>query len=315
MSFSSRIVLTALEERDSIFSKNDRNSKKLFLIVDGNSYLYRAYYAFQKLPEKGLIYGFLMMLRSLLRRYPTELFLIVFDAPGENFRHRISPEYKSNRPPIPDDLRVQRPILVEILEKMKIPCLSLSDVEADDVIGTLVKNYREKFDLVIASNDKDLAQLVDEKVLLHRELNKSPLDSKGVEALFSVRPNQISEFLAIQGDSSDNIKGIPGVGPVTAAKWLQTYGNCDQIIKSCGKIKGKAGTNLRANLERIPLNLRLTKINCQVDIGNFDLNTCNEEVSFQDLRDLSILFKKLKLFQWADSIDFLSTMASIPIDL
>ncbi|MGM0630956.1 MAG: 5'-3' exonuclease, partial [Pseudomonadota bacterium] len=209
-----------------------------FILVDGSSYLFRAFHAPPHLTNSkgeptGAIYGVVNMLRSLLKRYKPSHMAVVFDAKGKTFRSDIYQEYKANRPPMPDDLRTQIEPLHEIVKAMGLPLLCIDDVEADDVIGTLARQAGEKgrFTL-ISTGDKDMAQLVNEHVMLINTMTDTLLDPEGVEKKFGVKPEQIIDYLALMGDSSDNIPGLPKVGEKTAQAMLQQIPSIDAIYEN-----------------------------------------------------------------------------------
>lgn len=241
-------------------------SKPPFILVDGSSYLFRAYHALPPLTNSkgeatGAIVGVINMLRKLIAEYQPDYMAVVFDAPGGSFRNQLYDQYKANRPPMPDDLREQIEPLHRIVEAMGLPLLMVSGVEADDVIGTLA-TQASKLDMntLISTGDKDLAQLVDGRVTLINTMNNQLMDREGVVEKFGVTPEQIIDYLALVGDSSDNIPGIPKCGPKTAAKWLGQYGSVDQLVAHAEEIKGKVGEYLRDNLEQLELSRELTTI-------------------------------------------------------
>ncbi|MGD1984273.1 MAG: DNA polymerase I [Chromatiaceae bacterium] len=243
-----------------------------FVLVDGSSYLFRAYHALPPLTNSrgeatGATVGVINMLRKLLDEYrPTHL-AVVFDAPGKTFRDDLYPEYKANRPPMPDDLREQIEPTLAIIRAMGLPLLIVDDVEADDVIGTLTRQANEQgIHTIVSTSDKDMAQLVNAHVTLVNTMSGTVLDEAGVEAKFGVRPDQIIDFLALTGDSIDNIPGVPKCGPKTAAKWLGQYGTLDEVIAHADEIKGKVGENLRASLDHLPLSRTLTTIKTDVEL-------------------------------------------------
>ncbi|MES9899362.1 MAG: DNA polymerase I [Sedimenticola sp.] len=244
-----------------------------FILVDGSSYLFRAYHALPPLTNShgeatGAIVGVVNMLRKLIDEYQPERMAVVFDAPGGSFRNQMYDQYKANRPPMPDDLREQIEPLHRIVEAMGLPLLMVPGVEADDVIGTLAAQASSlEMKTLISTGDKDLAQLVDERVTLINTMNNSLMDREGVVAKFGVTPEQIIDYLALVGDSSDNIPGIPKCGPKTAAKWLGAYGNADQLVTHAEEIKGKVGEYLRENLEQLALSRELTTIRLDLDLG------------------------------------------------
>lgn len=240
--------------------------KKLLLLVDGSGYLYRAYHALPDLRNAqgeptGAIYGFLNMLLKLEKDYPTAFCACVFDARGKTFRHDLFPEYKANRPHMPEDLAQQVDPICKFVQLLGWPLLSISGVEADDVIGSLTKQAQEKgFDVVISTGDKDLAQLVTPQVKLVNTMKNEVLDEQGVQNKFGVPPNRMIDYLTLIGDTSDNIPGVKKVGPKTAVKWLTTYGDLDAIIQNASQIKGAVGDNLQEALNHLPLSKTLITI-------------------------------------------------------
>lgn len=207
-----------------------------FILVDGSSYLFRAYHALPKLINSkgeatGALLGVLSMLRKLLDDYGPKYMAVVLDAPGKTFRDDIYPEYKANRPSMPDDLREQIAPLKEVIRAMGLPLLVIPDVEADDVIGTLASQAAaEGTDTLISTGDKDMAQLVNERVTLINTMSDTLLDREGVIAKFGIPPERIVDYLSLMGDSVDNIPGVPKCGPKTAAKWIGEYGSLDGVI-------------------------------------------------------------------------------------
>ncbi|WP_304440835.1 5'-3' exonuclease H3TH domain-containing protein, partial [Oleiphilus sp. HI0128] len=212
------------------------------VLVDGSSYLFRAFHGLPPLVNSkgqptGAIKGVISMLRRLETDYPGSKVIVVFDAKGKNFRHEIYPDYKANRPPMPDDLRSQIAPIHEIIEAMGLPLLIIPDVEADDVIGALAHQAtQKKIDVVISTGDKDMAQLVTEHVTLINTMTDTKMDIQGVEDKFGVRPDQIIDYLALVGDSVDNIPGVPKCGPKTAVKWLTAYGSMQGVIDSADEV-------------------------------------------------------------------------------
>ncbi|MCK5353941.1 MAG: DNA polymerase I, partial [Methyloprofundus sp.] len=244
---------------------------KKLLLIDGSSFLFRAYHAVPPLSNaEGLptnaIFGVANMLRRLMKDHNTEYFTVVFDAPGGTFRNELYSEYKAHRPPMPDDLRVQIEPLHNLIRAMGFPLIMESGVEADDVLGALAEVAVEQgFNVVISTGDKDMAQLVTEQVTLENTMSNTTLDEQGVFDKFGVTPAQIIDYLALMGDSADNIPGVAKVGPKTAAKWLNKYQTLDNLIDCADEIKGKVGENLRASLDQLPLSKQLTTIKC--DLG------------------------------------------------
>ena len=220
---------------------NQENPKKLVLI-DGSSYLFRAYHGLPPLtgPNRqptGAIYGVLNMLRKLIRDEQPDKIGVIFDAKGKTFRNDIYPEYKANRPPMPDDLRVQIEPLHQIIVAQGFPLICVEGVEADDIIGTMSRQATEQgYQVLISTGDKDMAQLVNDNVRLINTMNNHLMDETGVFEKFQVRPDQIIDYLALMGDSSDNIPGVPKVGPKTAAKWIEAYGSLDGVIANADEI-------------------------------------------------------------------------------
>ncbi|MCK5889126.1 MAG: DNA polymerase I, partial [Methylococcales bacterium] len=219
-------------------------SPKHLVLVDGSSFLFRAYHAVPPLTNpKGeptnAIYGVANMLRKLMADHKTDYFTVVFDAPGKTFRHDMYDDYKANRPPMPDDLRVQIEPLHHLIRAMGLPLIMETGVEADDVLGALAQYAaKQGFDVVISTGDKDMAQLVNDQITLENTMSKTTMDSQGVEDKFGVEPYQIIDYLALMGDTSDNIPGIPKVGPKTAAKWLGVYKTIENLIEHADEIKG-----------------------------------------------------------------------------
>jgi len=272
------------------------NTKKLVL-VDGSSYLYRAYHALPKLMTStgeptGAIHGVLNMINKLLKEEPTEHFVVVFDAPGKTFRDELFAEYKANRPPMPDDLRPQVEPLIEVMPAMGIPLLRIPGVEADDVIGTLCRQAVDAgMEVLISTGDKDMAQLVVDKVTLVNTMTGSVLDREGVKEKFDVYPEQIIDYLALVGDASDNIPGVPKVGAKTAAKWLNEYDSAANIIEHADDIKGKVGESLRENIEQLKLSQELATIRQSVELDQGPLDLKRSEPDPETLRKLYTRFE------------------------
>src|SRR5262245_48728871 len=246
-------------------------SAKPLVLVDGSSYLYRAFHALPPLTTKSgqptnAVLGVVNMLYKLLDEHQPANMAVVFDAPGKTFRNELYAEYKANRPPMPDELRVQIAPLLEAIEAMGIPLLRIEGVEADDVIGTLARQAATAGgSTVISTGDKDFAQLVDEHVTLVNTMDNTRLDRGGVEQKFGVPPERITDYLALVGDSIDNIPGIDGVGPKTAAKWLQQFGDLETLKARAAEVGGKIGDRLRESLGGLDLSKQLATIRCDVD--------------------------------------------------
>jgi len=243
------------------------------ILVDGSSYLYRAFHALPPLRSSrgeptGALHGVLNMINKLLRDFPQSQVAVVFDAPGKTFRDDLFAEYKAHRPPMPDDLRAQIEPLLQAVAGMGLPLLRITGVEADDVIGTLATRAAKAGDAVlISTGDKDMAQLVNEQITLINTMNDSLLDRAGVKAKFDVFPEQIIDYLALVGDSSDNIPGVDKVGPKTAAKWLNAYGTLDKVLENAAEIPGKVGENLRGSLSVVALSRQLATIRCDLELS------------------------------------------------
>ena len=247
-------------------------SQKRLILIDGSSFLFRAYHAVPPLTNpKGeptnAIYGVANMLRKLVDVHKTDYFTVVFDAPGKTFRHDMYDQYKANRPPMPDDLRVQIEPLHDLIRTMGLPLIMETGVEADDVLGALAQSAaKEDFDVVISTGDKDMAQLVTKQITLENTMSNTTMDIAGVVEKFGVSPEQIIDYLALMGDSADNIPGVPKVGPKTAAKWLGIYGSLENLIQHADEIKGKVGESLRASMDQLPLSQQLTTIKCELNL-------------------------------------------------
>jgi DNA polymerase I len=278
---------------------------KPLLLVDGSSYLFRAYHALPKLTTAagfptGAVKGVIGMLRKLAKDYPGSPIAVVFDAKGKTFRNEIYAEYKANRPPMPDDLAPQVEPIREIIRLMGLPLLVIDGVEADDVIGTLATEAtREQRDTVISTLDKDLAQLVSPHVTLVNTMSDTRLDRAGVIEKFGVAPEQVVDLLALVGDPIDNIPGVAKVGQKTAAKWLQQYGTLEGVIAHAGEIGGKVGENLRAALQSLPTSKALATIRCDValDVG------IGELTPFAPDRDgLREAFRRYEFQAWVEEL-------------
>jgi DNA polymerase-1 len=274
---------------------------KPLVLVDGSSWLHRAFNALPALSTKageptGALYGVLNMLRKLLADYQPDYLAVVFDAPGKTFRHEMFAEYKAHRPPLDPQLVQQIEPLYACVRAMGLPLLQVGGVEADDVIGTLTQQATARgLPVLIVSGDKDLAQLVDEQVRMLDTMKNVVTDIAGVEQKFGVPPARIVDWLALVGDTSDNIPGVPGVGPVTAAKWLREYGSLDKLVANAAAISGKIGDKLRAGLEQLPLSRQLATLDCGVPLP----------VAFEELRPappdtaaLRALYERYEFRSW-----------------
>jgi DNA polymerase I len=243
------------------------------ILIDGSSYLYRAFHALPPLTNSrgeptGAVFGVLNMLRKFLQDHPDSPMVVVFDAPGKTFRDELFAEYKAHRPPMPDDLRSQVEPLLAAVTAMGLPLLRIPGVEADDVIGTLARRAADAGNpVLISTGDKDMAQLVDGHITLVNTMSNTRMDRAGVKAKFDVWPEQIIDYLALIGDSSDNIPGIDKVGPKTAAKWLATYGTIDKLLQHADEIPGVVGENLRKGLDTLALSRRLATIRLDLELS------------------------------------------------
>jgi DNA polymerase-1 len=237
-----------------------------FILVDGSSYLYRAYHAMPPLTNAdgqatGAVYGVVNMLRKLLRDYNPAHIAVVFDAKGKTFRNDMYPEYKAHRPPMPDDLREQIEPIHAIVRAMGLPLLMVDGVEADDVIGTLAQQATEQgINTIISTGDKDMAQLVNEHITLINTMNNSTTDIQAIMDKYGIAPNRIIDYLALMGDKVDNIPGVPSVGPKTATKLLQQYDSLEGVIAHADEVKGKLGEKLRETAPILPLSYQLATI-------------------------------------------------------
>jgi len=270
------------------------------ILVDGSSYLFRAYHVpyLQALSTSdgqptGAITGVLNMLKSLKKDYPNGNVVVIFDAKGKTFRNDMYPEYKANRPPMPDDLRSQIAPLHQIITAMGLPLLVVGGVEADDVIGTLSNQATALgMETVISTGDKDMAQLVNQHVRLINTMTNVEMDEAGVVEKFGVRPDQIIDYLALMGDKVDNIPGVEKCGPKTAVKWLTAYPTLKEVMANADQIKGKVGENLRSALTQLPLSFELATIKLDVE-----LEQSVEEIKpvAADLETLKALYEKYEL--------------------
>ncbi|MDH5544467.1 MAG: DNA polymerase I [Gammaproteobacteria bacterium] len=276
------------------------NSKPVIL-VDGSSYLFRAFHAMPSFTNSkgqptGAIYGVANMIRRLISDYDPEDVAIVFDAKGKTFRNDMYPEYKANRPPMPEELKAQIEPLHKVIKAMGLPLLCIEGVEADDVIGTLAQQATEhQLNTIISTGDKDMAQLVNEHVTLINTMNDSRLDTNGVVEKFGIPPNRIIDYLALIGDTVDNIPGVPKCGPKTAVKWLSEFDSLQGVMDNADKISGKVGENLRATLEQLPLSYQLATIKCDVELP-FGINDL--QYNGPDQEALVELVKELEFKTW-----------------
>ena len=292
---------------------SDKNTSKPLVLVDGSSYLFRAFYA---LPssltspdgmQTNAIHGVLNMLDSLRKTYDPEHMVVIFDAKGKTFRNDMYAEYKATRPPMPDELRDQIAPLHEIVVAQGYPMIVMSGVEADDVIGTMSKLYAG--DVIISTGDKDMAQLVDDQISLINTMSNSFHDRQGVIDKYGVPPERIRDYLALMGDTSDNIPGVPKVGPKTAVKWLAEYDSLEEVMKNADTFKGKIGENLRASLEFLPLSYELVTIKCDLE-----LDCSPEYLSFNEV-DTQKLAELYQQYGFRTRLSKLQSDSDTPIEL
>jgi DNA polymerase-1 len=262
------------------------------VLVDGSGYLYRAFHALPPLTNSrgeptGAVLGVLNMIQKLIKEEQPRYMAIVFDAPGKTFRDQLFEEYKAQRAPMPDDLRAQLQPLLDCVKHMGLPLLRVEGVEADDVIGTLACQAATRdMDVLISTGDKDMAQLVDERITLINTMTNSRLDRAGVKSKFDVFPEQIVDYLALVGDTSDNIPGVAKVGPKTAAKWLNDYGTLDNLVANANAIAGKVGESLRASLDDLELSRRLATLDTKVPLDYAPDTLVPGEPDKEKLREL-----------------------------
>jgi len=267
------------------------SAKNTLYLVDGSSYLYRAYHALPKLTNSageptGALLGVANMLRRLLKDADTANIAVVFDAKGPTFRHEMYEQYKANRPPMPSELSQQVEPIHEIVRLLGLPLIQVRGVEADDVIGTLAtRAAAEKMDCIISTGDKDMAQLVNDHVSLINTMTDTHMDADGVLEKFGVRPDQIVDFLALTGDKADNIPGVEKCGPKTAAKWLTQWQDLEGVMANAGDMKGKIGEYLRKALEILPLSQDLATIRKDLELDQGVNDFAREAVDEAALRE------------------------------
>lgn len=294
---------------------NQEKQKKLVL-VDGSSYLFRAYHGLPQLTSPsghptGAIYGVLNMLRKLLKDEQPDRVAVVFDAKGKTFRNDIYPEYKANRPPMPDDLRVQIEPLHQIIEAQGLPLIVVPGVEADDVIGTMSQQASEQgYQVLISTGDKDMAQLVNANVSLINTMNNHFMDEASVVEKFQVKADQIIDYLALMGDSSDNIPGVPKVGPKTAAKWIGAFGSLQGVMENAADFKGKIGEYLRESLEFLPMSYELATIKLDCDTG---VSIDQLEQRQGDPAALAAFYREFGFTRWYDETDSVDAAGEQPL--
>lgn len=276
------------------------------ILVDGSSYLFRAFHALPPLNNSkgqatGAVKGVINMIRALQKGYPDSRLVVVFDAKGKTFRNDMYPEYKANRPPMPDELRSQIQPIHDIIRAMGLPLLVIDGVEADDVIGTLAcEASAQGIDTLISTGDKDMAQLVTDHVTLINTMTDTRMDREGVIEKFGVPPERIIDYLALMGDKVDNIPGVEKCGPKTAVKWLNEYGDFTGVLANADKVKGKIGENLRAAVDSLPLSHELATIKTDVELPQK-----LEEISASDPDNSALLalFQELEFKSWVAELE------------
>ena len=273
-------------------------SKEKLLLVDGSSYLYRAFHALPDLRSSdgrptGAIYGVLNMLQKLIKSESPDYLSVIFDTPAKTFRHDIFPDYKANRQKTPEDLIAQIEPLHQLIINLGLPLIAVDGVEADDVIGTLALEADKKgIKTLIATGDKDMAQLVTENIHLIDTMKDLRMGPAEVKEKFGIQPDRFIDYLTLAGDTSDNIPGVEKVGPKTAIKWINEYGSLDGVIQNADQIKGKIGENLNTALDRLDLFKTLVTIKCDVEmdsnISDLTIGESNEGLLYEQLSDLGL---------------------------
>ena len=265
-----------------------------YILVDASGYLFRAYHALPPLTTRaghptGATRGMAAMLLLLLEQHPESQIVMVFDAKGKSFRSQLYSDYKAQRPPMDSELRAQIQDVHELVRLLGFPLLAIDGVEADDTIATLTQHWDDESILII-SGDKDLAQLVSERVQMYDSLGGKQMDQAAITAKFGVGPELIGDYLALVGDKADNVPGVPKVGPKTASKWLQQYGNLEQLIANADQVGGAVGNNLRAHIDQLRLSRQLVELKRDVDLPPAD------ELRMRplDLAKLQQLFQRLE---------------------
>lgn len=275
------------------------------LLIDGSSFIFRAFYAVKNLSAPNgmptnAIYGIVNMLKQMQKKYTTRNWVCVFDAKGKTFRDEIYPEYKANRRETPDELKVQFPYIHELIADLGIPVIIQDGVEADDVIATIAKKYAAlDYQILIATGDKDFAQIVNDKIILVNTMTNEILDHHGVIDKFGVRPDQIIDYLSLIGDSVDNVPGVHKCGPKTAQKWLTEFDSIANLIANQDKLSGVVGENFRQAVEWLPTAQKLITIDCQVNIDSYDIHTLeNLQLGAANWSKLAEVYRELNFRTW-----------------
>jgi len=282
------------------------SKRKLLVLVDGSSYLYRAFHALPNLTTSsgrptGAIYGVASMIRKLRSEHQPAYMAVVFDARGKTFRHDMYPQYKATRPSMPPELSSQVEDLHRLVRAMGLPLISIEGVEADDVIATLARQAEQQgLETLVSTGDKDLAQIVDEHIELIDTMSDKRFDAGAVAEKFGVGPERIVDYLALIGDKSDNIPGVAKVGPKTAVKWLREYGSVAELVAHAGDIKGKVGESLREAAEQLPLSRVLVTVDDAVDVGHAPTDLAPDEPDSEALRALC---RELEFGSWLSELD------------
>ncbi len=281
------------------------NSSQSLYLIDGTAYVYRAYHSTSLATSRGeptgAVYGVGNMLKRIIKEHSPDYLVVVFDAKGKTFRHERYAEYKANRPPMPDDLRSQYDWVRQMVDAMGIKSISIAGVEADDVIGTLATAAgKAGLDTYISSSDKDLTQLVTDRVTMIDDMRGTWMGPAQVAEKFGVRPDQIIDYLSLVGDTSDNIPGVPLVGQKTAAKWLTEHGSVDNIIAIADTLRGKAGENFRNATAQLQLAKELVSLKLDVDV-DFDLDAFR--ITAPDLDELRELYTRLEFYSWLNLLE------------
>ncbi|MBI4985095.1 MAG: DNA polymerase I [Rhodocyclales bacterium] len=278
----------------------------MLLLVDGSSYLYRAFHALPDLKNRageatGAIYGVISMLRRLEADHKADYRAVVFDAKGKTFRDAWYPAYKEQRPPMPDDLAAQIAPLHDCIRALGWPLIMMDGVEADDVIGTLARMAAAQgIPTLISTGDKDLAQLVNPLVRLVNTMSNETLDEAGVLAKFGVAPERIVDYLTLMGDAVDNVPGVEKVGPKTAVKWLAQYGSLDGVVGHAAEIGGVVDENLRKHLDFLPLGRKLVTVACDLELP---VTIADLAPTVHDNVQLAQLFARLEFKQWLKELE------------
>ena len=299
--------------------------KKTLLLVDGSSYLYRAFHAMPDLraipgdpasPATGAIRGMINMMQKLRKDVRADYEVCVFDAKGPTFRDALYPDYKAQRSPMPDDLRGQVAPIHEVVRLLGWKVLDVPGVEADDVIGTLAcMASLQGIEVIISSGDKDLSQLVDENITVIDTMNDRRRDLKGVEAEFGVPPRLMVDYQTLVGDAVDNVPGVPKVGPKTAVKWLLEYGSLDALVARAGEVKGVVGDNLRQSIDWLPKGRELLTIKKDCELGSYiDGLPAMESIAIQaqQTEELKVFYEKYGFKGLVRSIDTQNAPAELP---